>query len=80
MTNKTTQELVALLTDPVLKEAAGYQLLQQSPSIDDLECHSARTLRVLESRFEKYDLVICDVLGYISFDKQGAEMFLIISL
>lgn len=38
------------------------------------ECHSARTLRILESRFEKYDLVICDELGYISFDKQGAEM------
>ena len=38
------------------------------------ECHSARTLRILENRFEKYDLVICDELGYISFDKQGAEM------
>lgn len=38
------------------------------------ECHSTRTLRNLESRFEKYDLVICDELGYISFDKQGAEM------
>lgn len=38
------------------------------------ECHSSRTLRALENRFEKYDLVICDELGYISFDKQGAEM------
>lgn len=38
------------------------------------ECHSSRTLRALESRFEKYDLVICDELGYISFDRQGAEM------
>jgi DNA replication protein DnaC len=38
------------------------------------ECHSARTLRALELKFEKYDLVICDELGYISFDKQGAEM------
>lgn len=38
------------------------------------ECHSSRTLRTLESKFEKYDLVICDELGYISFDKQGAEM------
>lgn len=38
------------------------------------ECHSSRTLRVLESKFEKYDLVVCDELGYISFDKQGAEM------
>ena len=38
------------------------------------ECHSNRTLRMLELRFEKYDLVICDELGYISFDKQGSEL------
>lgn len=38
------------------------------------ECHSSRTLRALELKFEKYDLVICDELGYISFDKPGAEM------
>jgi len=38
------------------------------------ECRSQKTLRVLESRFEKYDLVICDEFGYISFDKEGAEM------
>jgi DNA replication protein DnaC len=25
-------------------------------------------------KFEKYDLVICDEFGYISFDKAGAEM------
>ena len=28
----------------------------------------------LENRFEKYDLVICDEFGYISFDKQAAEL------
>lgn len=38
------------------------------------ENHSARNLRALELKFEKYDLVICDELGYISFDKQGSEM------
>lgn len=38
------------------------------------ECHSSRTLRALELKFEKYDLVICDELGYISFDKPGSEM------
>ncbi|MBB2148611.1 hypothetical protein GM920_06770 [Pedobacter sp. LMG 31462] len=38
------------------------------------ECHSSRTLRALELKFEKYDLVICDESGYISFDKPGAEM------
>jgi DNA replication protein DnaC len=36
--------------------------------------HAQRTLRQMELRFEKYDLVICDEFGYISFDKQGAEL------
>jgi len=39
-----------------------------------IESRSDRTLRLLESRFEKYDLVICDEFGYISFDKQAAEL------
>ena len=30
------------------------------------------TLRSFELRFEKYDLVIADELGYISFDRQGS--------
>lgn len=38
------------------------------------ECRSEKTLRALEGRFEKYDLVICDEFGYISFDKEGAEL------
>lgn len=38
------------------------------------ESRSERTLRSLETRFEKYDLVIIDELGYISFDKEGAEL------
>lgn len=38
------------------------------------EARSARTLTLLESRFAKYDLVVCDEFGYISFDKQAAEM------
>lgn len=38
------------------------------------ESHSTRTLRQLEIRFEKYDLVICDEFGYVSFDKEGAEL------
>ena len=38
------------------------------------ECRSQRTLRTLENRFEKFDLVICDEFGYISFDKEGAEL------
>jgi DNA replication protein DnaC len=38
------------------------------------ESHSQRTLKQTENRFEKYDLVICDEFGYISFDKQGAEL------
>ncbi len=38
------------------------------------ESHGQRTLRQMEMRFEKYDLVVCDEVGYISFDKQGAEL------
>lgn len=38
------------------------------------ECRSDRTLRSFELKFEKYDLVIIDELGYISFDKEGAEL------
>jgi len=38
------------------------------------ESHAQRTLRQMEIRFEKYDLVICDEFGYISFDKEGAEL------
>jgi DNA replication protein DnaC len=38
------------------------------------ESRSERTLIRLESIFEKYDLVIADELGYISFDKEGSEL------
>jgi DNA replication protein DnaC len=38
------------------------------------ESQSERTLRLYENRFEKYDLIICDEMGYISFDKKGAEL------
>ena len=38
------------------------------------EAKSDKTLRNLELRFERFDLVICDELGYVSFDKESAEM------
>ncbi len=38
------------------------------------ESQSERTLKQVENQFEKYDLVICDEFGYVSFDKQGAEL------
>ena len=38
------------------------------------ESQSDRTLTQLENRFEKFDLIICDEMGYISFDKKGAEL------
>lgn len=38
------------------------------------ESHSQRILKVMEARFEKYDLVICDEFGYVSFDKEGSEL------
>ena len=38
------------------------------------ESRSAHRLRAYQNKFEKYDLVICDEFGYISFDKAGAEL------
>jgi DNA replication protein DnaC len=38
------------------------------------ESRSERFLRSMENSFEKYDLVICDEFGYISFDKEGGEL------
>lgn len=38
------------------------------------ECNSAKTLRYFENRFEKYDLVIADELGYTSFDREGTDL------
>lgn len=38
------------------------------------ESRSQKILRQFENRFEKYDLVICDEFGYISFDKESAEL------
>jgi len=38
------------------------------------EARGASVLRSFELRFEKYDLVIADELGYISFDKEGSEL------
>ncbi len=43
------------------------------------ESRSEKTLIRLESKFEKYDLVIADELGYISFDKEGQSYSLPIS-
>lgn len=38
------------------------------------EARSQKKLRLLQSRFERYDLVICDEFGYVSFDKEAAEI------
>lgn len=38
------------------------------------ECQSQKVLHSLETKFEKYDLVICDEFGYVSCDKEGGEM------
>lgn len=38
------------------------------------ESRSEKTLRSFERRFEKYDLIIADELGYISFDKEASEL------
>ncbi|MGI6730310.1 MAG: IS21-like element helper ATPase IstB [Anaerovoracaceae bacterium] len=38
------------------------------------ETRSEKKLYTFEKKFEKYDLIIADELGYISFDKDGSEL------
>lgn len=38
------------------------------------ETKSQKTLLTLENQIERYDLLILDELGYISFDKEGAKL------
>ena len=38
------------------------------------EAKTDKTLQSLEARFRKYDMVICDEMGYVSFDKESAEL------
>ena len=38
------------------------------------ELRSSKSLRCFQSKLEKYDLVILDEFGYISSDKEGAEL------
>lgn len=38
------------------------------------ESRSEKKLYTFEKRFENYDLIVADELGYISFDKEGSEL------
>ena len=38
------------------------------------EAKNERVLQRLKRKFDKYQLIILDELGYISFDKEGAEL------
>jgi DNA replication protein DnaC len=56
---------------------AGYRVLFTTVPLLINQLKEARgqsVLRSFELRFEKYDLVIADELGYISFDKEGSEL------
>ena len=56
---------------------AGYKVLFTTIPllVNELkECRSNKTLRTFEKNFEKYDLIIADELGYISFDKEASEL------
>lgn len=56
---------------------AGYKVFYATvPSlINQLkESRSEKILRAFGNKFEKYDLVIADELGYISFDKEGSAI------
>lgn len=56
---------------------AGYKVLFTTIPllVNELkECRSQKTLRGFEKTFERYDLIIADELGYISFDKEASEL------
>lgn len=38
------------------------------------ESRSQKVLRAFENKFDKYDLIVADELGYISYDKEGSEL------
>jgi len=38
------------------------------------ECRSQKSLRQLELRFQRYDMVFCDKFGYVSCDKEGGGL------
>ena len=45
------------------------------------ESNSKQKLRSYQKRFENYDLIIVDELGYISFDREAADLlFTVLSL
>lgn len=56
---------------------AGYRVLYTTVPylVTELkESNNNQKLRAYERRFEKYDLVIADEPGYISFDRAGADL------
>lgn len=56
---------------------AGYKVLFTTVPllVNELkESRSEKTLRAFEKKFEKYDLIIADELGYISFDREASEL------
>jgi len=45
------------------------------------ESNSNKKLRTYQRRFEKYDLIIADELGYVSFDREASDLlFTVLSL
>lgn len=38
------------------------------------ESNSKQKLRTYQKRFEKYDLIIADEFGYISFDREATDL------
>ena len=56
---------------------AGYKVLYTTVPylVTELkESNDKKKLRTFERRFEKFDLVIADELGYISFDREGVDL------
>ena len=44
------------------------------------ESNSKQKLRTYQKRFEKYDLIIADEFGYISFDREATDLLFTVLL
>ena len=70
----SVRENLPLFAEDAVREQWGHLTLLRRLLTLIREAKTEKTLRNLEMKFERYDLVICDELGYVGFDKEGAEM------
>ena len=74
----TTGMVVSLKTDlrfPIPgQQGHGGRIIHPYLVTELKESNSKQKLRTYQKRFEKYDLIIADELGYVSFDREAARV------